>query len=106
MPVVATAAAVTASVSQQLRAIPMGRGNALQVYVVVFQVTGGTLSLKIEASLDGTNWTTLATITNLAAGYTAPAALTGIGFPFVRGTAQSGGVSAGVMAVGMYPFGA
>jgi hypothetical protein len=71
---------------------------------VKFLLGKGTLRLNIAGSFDGSNWSSITTITNLAAGYTVPAALTGIGFPYVRGTVRSDGASSGVMAAGMYPY--
>lgn len=104
MPLVADLMSMAANASEYSRAIATGDNNAVQACFLVVNMPSGTLTARLQGSLNQMGWTDLATYSNLAVGYNAPAATTGVGYPFLRvkPTAPAGGIA--IVSIGLYPF--
>ena len=65
-------------------AVPMGGDNALQLSVTVFANTATSITVVIEVSNDGENWSLLVSYAGLVLGYAAPNLSTSVGFKLAR----------------------
>lgn len=104
MPLVADLMSLAASASEFSQAVPTGNANAVQACFLVVTMPSGTLTVRLQGSCDRMNWVDLATYSNIALGYSAPAATTGVGLPFLRVKPTAPGTGIAIVSIGLYPF--